>query len=67
MIPTQNCGMPRPTSGTARTTWSRSPFFLVAASVARGTAMRIERIVPYASSHSVTGSRSTISSLAGTR
>ena len=45
MIPTQNCGMPRPTIGTARTTWSRAPCFVVAASVASGTAMSIESIV----------------------
>ena len=46
MIPSQNGGKPRPTSGTARTTWSRMPFLRVAASVASGTAIRIESTVP---------------------
>ena len=36
MIPSQNGGKPRPTSGTARTTWSRMPSLRVAASVASG-------------------------------
>ena len=35
--PIRNAGIPSPTSGTARTTWSRMPSFLVAASIDSGT------------------------------
>ena len=39
MIPSQNAGMPSPTIGTARTTWSTGPSLRRAASVASGTAI----------------------------
>ena len=45
MIPTQNAGMPRPTIGTARTTWSAAPSLRRAASSASGTAMTIASTV----------------------
>ena len=67
MIPTQNDGKPRPISGTTRTTWSRTASRRLAAIAASGIAIRIESPVPYPMSHSVTGSRSTMSSRAGTR
>jgi anti-sigma-K factor RskA len=35
--PTQNGGIPRPISGTARTAWSRIAFWRVAAIIASGT------------------------------
>ena len=66
MIPSQNGGKPRPTSGTARTTWSRMPFLRLAARTASGIAIRIESTVPYPISHSVTGSRPEISDQADT-
>ena len=46
MIPSQNGGKPRPTSGTARTTWSRTASLRLAASTASGIAIRIESTVP---------------------
>ena len=58
MMPSQNGGMPSPNIGTARIAWSRAPSFLVAASVASGTAISTAKIVGQTSSHSVRADRS---------
>ena len=68
MIPSQNDGMPRPDQrDDADDVVARPVLRCVAASIASGTAIRIERSVAVArSARASTGSRSTISSLAGT-
>ena len=60
-MPTQNGGMPSPNIGTNRITWSRTLSFLVAASVASGTAISTDSKVANSSSHSVGPIRSMIS------
>ena len=44
MMPTQNDGMPSPTSGTARISWSAAPPRRLAASTASGTLISSERM-----------------------
>ena len=58
MIPTQKRGMASPNIGTTRIAWSRLLSFLVAASVASGTAMITAKIVVIPSSQSVGPTRS---------
>ena len=66
MIPIQNGGKPRPTSGTALITWSDTPSRRAAAMVASGTEISTEKSAPRPISQSVTGSRSSTSRPAGT-
>ena len=60
MMPTQKLGMPSPNMGTNRTTWSRAPSGLLAASTASGTAINTDITAANSSSQSVGPRRSRI-------
>ena len=64
--PTQKDGMPRPTSGTTRITWSVGRSLRIAAMVASGTAISTLKSVAKATSDIVTPMRLTISVRVGT-